>query len=266
MTDRPLDGKVAIVTGSSRGIGEAIATSLAGAGAAVLVAARTEQETDPRLPGTIHSVAAAIRGAGGSALPVVLNLRDAESIQACVDVAQREFGRLDIVVNNAAVMPPGNIETVQDRHLDLMWQVDLRGPILMCKAAIPLMKAGGGGHIINVSSNLASMPGPGPYEDADRSKGGIFYSTMKAGLDRFTQGLAQDLAQYRIAANVLSLAYGIETPGWAFADQDPNNPRTEFGDASWMGRAATWIAMQPADYTGHIVFDHQIRYWLKDLP
>ncbi|MGE0228143.1 MAG: SDR family NAD(P)-dependent oxidoreductase [Dehalococcoidia bacterium] len=203
MADQLLSGKVAIVTGSSRGIGEAIAKSLAGAGARVLIAARTEHETDPRLPGTIHSVAAAIRAAGGNALPVVLNLRDAESIQACVDAARPEFGRLDIVVNNAAVMPPGNIETVQDRHLDLMWQVDLRGPILMCKAAIPLMKAGGGGHIINVSSNLASMPGPGPYDDADRSKGGIFYSTLKAGLDRFTQGLAQDLARYSIAANVL---------------------------------------------------------------
>ncbi|HRC62373.1 MAG TPA: SDR family NAD(P)-dependent oxidoreductase [Dehalococcoidia bacterium] len=264
MADKPLEGKVAIVTGSSRGIGEAIARSFARNGATVVVAARTEEVSDARLPGTIHSVAAAIEAEGGKAFPLVTNLRDPESIYACVDTTVKEFGRLDILVNNAAILVPGDIETVQDRHLDLMWQVDLRGPVLMCKAAVPHLRATGGGHIINISSGVAIFPGPGPYENP--STGGLFYGMVKAGLERFTQSLAQDLQKDRIAANVLSLAYVIETPGNIFARNDPNNPRLDFGSAEWMGKAATWIAKQPAEYTGNIVFDHKIRYWLEDIP
>lgn len=264
MTEKPLADKVAIVTGASRGIGEEIARALARAGASVVVAARTEEASDPRLPGTIHSVAESIRADGGSALPVVTNMRDPDSIYGCVETTKRELGRLDIVVNNAAILVPGDIETVQDRHIDLMWQVDLRGPILMCKAAIPVMRESGGGHIINISSGVSKFPGPGPWPQ--ESTGGLFYGTIKAGLERFTQGLAQQVARDGIAANVLSLGYVIETPGNIFASNDPENPRLDFGSAEWMGKAATWIAMQPVEYTGHIVFDHEIRYWLKDMP
>lgn len=264
MTDKPLAGKVAIVTGASRGIGEDIARALARAGASVAVAARTQEVSDPRLPGTIHSVVASIKEDGGNALAVPTNMREAESIYACVETTKRELGRVDIVVNNAAILVPGDIETVQDRHIDLMWQVDLRGPILMCKAAIPALREAGGGHIINLSSSVAKFPGPGPWPE--ESVGGLFYGTIKAGLERFTQGLAQQVERYHIAANVLSLGYPIETPGFTFATNDPANPRTEFGSAEWMGKAATWIAMQPTEYTGHIVFDDKIRYWLKDLP
>ena len=262
MSEQQLEGKVAIVTGASRGIGEAIAHSLARDGAKVVVAARTEQVTDKRLPGTIYSVAEAIEAEGGTALPVVANMRDPESIYGCVEKTVEEFGRVDIVVNNAAILVPGDIETVQDRHIDLMWQVDMRGPVLMCKAAVPHMKEHGG-HLINVSSGAAIFPGPGPYEEG--GIGGLFYGMVKAGLERFTQGLAMDLQQYRIACNVLSLNYVIHTPGNIFADNDPENPNLDFDSAEWMGRAAVWISRQPAEYTGHIVFDHNMRYWLEDI-
>ena len=263
MADGQLEGKVAIVTGASRGIGEAIALSLARDGASVVVAARTEEVTDRRLPGTIHSVAEAVAAEGGTALPVVTNMRDPESIYGCVERAVAEFGRLDVVVNNAAILVPGDIETVRDRHVDLMWEVDLRGPVLMCKAAVPHLKAAGGGHLINVSSGAALFPGPGPYED--QGVGGLFYGMVKAGLERFTQGLAMQLQPHRIACNVLSLGYRIRTPGNIFADNDPENPNLDFGDASWMGRAAVWISRQPPEYTGHIVWDHKMRYWLQDI-
>ena len=264
MSEKQLEGKVAIVTGASRGIGEYIARHLARDGASVVIAARSEEVTDKRLPGTIYSVAKSIEDEGGTALPIVTNMRDPESIYGCVEQTVEQLGRLDIVVNNAAILVPGDIETVQDRHIDLMWQVDMRGPVLMCKAAVPHLKAAGGGDLINVSSGVAIFPGPGPYEDA--GTGGLFYGMVKAGLERFTQGLAMQLQQYKIKSNVLSLGYQIHTPGNIFADNDPENPNLEFDDADWMGKAAVWIARQPAEYTGHIVFDHTMRYWLEDMP
>jgi citronellol/citronellal dehydrogenase len=263
MPEKALADRVAIVAGASRGIGEYIARHLARAGATVVVAARSEEVSDPRLPGTIHSVAESINAEGGSAIAIPINMRDPDSIQSCVDRTVSELGRLDIVVNNAAILVPGDIESVQDRHIDLMWQIDLRGPILMCKAAVPHLKAAGGGHIINVSSSAALFPGPGPYDDP--SIGGLFYGTVKAGLERFTQGLAQELQSEHVSANVLSLGYVIRTPGNVWAQNDAEQPNLNFDDADWMGRAAVWIAMQSSAYTGHIVFDDQIRYWLDGI-
>ena len=252
-----LDGRVAIVTGASRGIGADIARELARGGAHVIVAARTEQVTDPRLPGTIGEVAEGIRQAGGQATPLRMDMRDPESIYGGVQQVLDQLGRIDIIVNNAAVLVPGDIETVQDRHLDLMWQIDLRGPLLLCKAVVPQMKRQGSGHIINISSLIANFPGPGPYTSP--STGGLFYGMVKAGLERVTQGLAQDLQPHGISANVLSLDYVIKTPGNIFASNSREHPNLNFDSAEWMGRAARWIAEQPLEFTGHIVLDREIR-------
>ncbi|MBM4415262.1 MAG: SDR family NAD(P)-dependent oxidoreductase [Chloroflexi bacterium] len=252
-----LDGRVAIVTGASRGIGEYIAKHLARGGAQVVVAARSEEVSDPRLPGTIHSVAQAITDAGHKAVPLRIDMRDPESIRAGVAATVEQFGRLDIIVNNAAILVPGDLETVLERHIELMWQIDLRGPVLLCKAALPHLRAAGGGDIINISSAAAIFPGPGPYTDA--GIGGLFYGMVKAGLERFTQGLAMNVQEHQIKANVLSLKYRIRTPGNIFAQNDPANPRLDFDDAEWMGRAARYICEQPPSYTGHIVFDDGIR-------
>lgn len=259
-----LDGQVAIVTGASRGIGEEIAKHLAKHGASVVVAARSvDAAPDPRLPGTIKSVAAAIEAAGGRAIAIPTDMRDPESITACVEQTIAEFGRLDIIVNNAAVLVPGDIKSVKDRHIDLMWQIDLRGPVLLCKAAVPHMEAAGGGRIINISSAAAISPGPAPWDDP--GVGGLFYGMVKAGLERFTQGLAVDLQPSDISANVLSLRYRIRTPGNIFAENDPQNPSLDFDSSEWMGRAAAWIAMQPPTYSGNIVFDDDMRDQLAGL-
>lgn len=251
-----LDGRVALVTGASRGIGEYIARRLASAGAGVAVAARSVEVTDPRLPGTIHSVSEAITAAGGSALAVRMDVRDLESIQAGVQQTVDHFGRLDIVVNNAAILVPGNIETVRERHLDLIWQIDLRGPVVLCKAATPHLKAAGGGDIINISSRAGVFPGPGPYQEAAR--GGAFYGMVKAGLERFSQGLAMELQPSKVKVNVLSPQGRIRTPGNIWAENDPENPTLEFEPADLMGACAVWICEQPPTYTGHILFDEEL--------
>jgi NAD(P)-dependent dehydrogenase (short-subunit alcohol dehydrogenase family) len=248
-----LDGKVAIVTGASRGIGEYIARALAGAGAAVAVAARSTEVTDKRLPGTIYTVTEHIRARGGRALPVRLDVRDAASIADCVQQTVAEFGRVDIVVNNAAILVPGTIETVQPRHLDLIWQIDLRGPLLLIREALPHLRAAGAGHIINVSSGVAIFPGPGPYPEVQA--GGSFYGMVKAGLERVSQGLAMELQDAGIAVNVLSVTRQVRTPGNVWAQNDPEHPNLNFEPAGYLGAVARWICEQPpAKFTGNIVF------------
>lgn len=252
-----LENKVAIVTGASRGIGEYVALHLARAGAAVVVAARSEQVTDKRLPGTIHTVAEQIRSEGGRALAVRLDVRSPESISECVQKTVDEFGRIDIVVNNAAILVPGTLETVQPRHLDLIWQIDLRGPLLLMKDALPHLKAAGGGHIINVSSVAGVFPGPGPYTAA--RAGGSFYGMVKAGLERYSQSLAMEVQADNISVNVLSPQGRIRTPGNLWASNDPENPTLEFEAADNMGKGVVWICEQPPQkYTGNILFDDDL--------
>lgn len=251
-----LKGKVALITGASRGIGADVALELGRAGAAVAVCARTTEVKDKRLPGTIHSVAQAIRDGGGKAEGIVMDMREPESIAAGVAKTVETFGRLDIVVNNAAILVPGSLETVQPRHIDLIWQVDLRGPILLMREAVPHLRKAGGGHIINVSSRAAVFPGPGPYPEA--RQGGVFYGMVKAGLERLSQGLAMELQDDGISVNVLSPQGRIRTPGHLFAQNDPANPDLEFETAVAMAKGTRWICAQPPTFTGHILFDEDL--------
>ncbi len=251
-----LEGKVALVTGASRGIGEDVAKHLAAAGASVVIAARTETVTDPRLPGTIHTVAADIEAKGGKALAVKMDMREPESISAGVQKTIDHFGRLDIIVNNAAILVPGTLESIQVRHIELIWQIDLRGPLILMRESIPHMRKQGGGHIINVSSRAGVFPGPGPYKEP--RKGGAFYGMVKSGLERFSQGLAMELQEDHIAVNVLSPQGRIKTPGNIFAANSKDNPDLEFEAAVAMGKGTVWICEQPATYTGNILFDEDL--------
>lgn len=252
-----LNGKVALVTGASRGIGEYVALELGRAGCAVAVCARTTEVKDRRLPGSIHTVAQAIRDEGGRAEGIYMDMREPESIAAGVARAVETFGRLDIVVNNAAILVPGTLESIQPRHIDLIWQVDLRGPILLMREAVPHMRKGGGGHIINVSSRAGVFPGPGPYPQA--RKGGAFYGMVKSGLERLSQGLAMELQDDGIAVNVLSPQGRIKTPGNIFAQNDPENPDLDFEPATAMAKGTRWICEQdPRQFTGHILFDEDL--------
>ena len=255
-----LEGKVALVAGASRGIGADVAKYLARAGASVVVAARTEEVTDKRLPGTIHSVCEEIRAEGGTAIPVVLNLRDPESIASAIEQAVAALGRLDILVNNAAIFVPGSIETARERHIGLSLDVNLRGPMLAMRAAVPHIKAAGGGHIINVSSRGSIPPGPGPYSEAQRAEAGdLLYGPVKSAIEHFSQRQAMAYQDDGIAINVLSPAARVRTPGNIFASNDPEHPDLNFDTADAMGKATVWICRQSADaFTGNIVYDQDV--------
>jgi NAD(P)-dependent dehydrogenase (short-subunit alcohol dehydrogenase family) len=255
-----LQGKVALVAGASRGIGADIAKYLAAAGARVGVAARTQEVRDRRLPGTIHSVTQEIVDAGGTALAVTLNMRDTESINAAVETVVAEWGRLDILVNNAAIFVPGNLETVQERHIDLSLNVNLRGYMMSMRAAVPHMRAAGGGHIINVSSRGAIPLGPGPYNEEQRSRrNDIFYGAEKIALEHFSQRQAAMLQEDNISVNLLSPQGRIRTPGNLYASNDPENPDLNFESADQMGKATVWICEQPPQaYTGNVLYDNEV--------
>jgi citronellol/citronellal dehydrogenase len=255
-----LDGKVAVIVGGSRGIGRDVAVALAEAGADVVVAARSETVTDPRLPGTIHTVAKEIEQRGRRALAVKADVTKDEELEALMQRTVETFGRLDILFNNAAILVPGTLRTVQPRHLDLMWRVDLRGLLMAMRFAVDPLAKSGGGHIINVSSRAGVFPGPGPYNAEQRARrGGAFYGMVKAGLERFSQSLAMELADENIAVNVLSQQGRIKTPGNVFAQNTRENPDLEFEEAFAMGKAAVWICEQdPQQYTGNILFDEDL--------
>lgn len=255
-----LEGKVAIVLGASRGIGADIAKHLARAGARVAVAARTEQVKDPRLPGTIYSVSEEIQQAGGTALPVVLNMRDPDSIAAGIERTVQEWGRLDILVNNAAVHVHGGLEQVEPRHVQLAVEVNFLGPLWAMRLAVPHLRQAGGGHVINLSSRGALFPGTGPYDTSVPRRGDdILYGPLKAGIEHFTQGQARHLQDDNIAVNVLSPEGRILTPGSLYPEQDRANPSLEFEAADKMGLAAVWICEQaPARFTGNLLYDERV--------
>ena len=201
-----LQNKVIFITGASRGLGKYMALGMANEGATIVVAARTEQVTDERLPGTIHETAQEIEAAGGVALAVRCNVGDPTSITAAVQAALDRFGRIDVLVNNAAVQPPGRIATIQPRHWDLELKIDVAGPFHATRAVVAPMTAQGGGQIINISSAAANQG-----EQAGH------YGVMKITLEAMTAAFAFELREAGIACNALKPRGRVDTPGMRFA-------------------------------------------------
>lgn len=183
-----LSGKVALVTGASRGIGEAIAHAYAEAGANVVLASRKQEGLDP--------VAAAINAKdGGRALAVAAHTGSAEAIQAVVDAATAEFGGIDICVNNAATNPHfGPMMTAEDSHWNKIMDVNVLGYFRVVKACMPSMIERGGGKVINIASIAGTEPQP---------MMGV-YCVSKAAVLMMTQQMAAELAQNNIQVNAIA--------------------------------------------------------------
>lgn len=254
-----LDGKVAIVTGASRGIGLDIARVLAREGAKVVVAARTQREGDFHIPGSIDETVALIEQEGGGATGIPCDLTKTEQLSPLVDAAFNTYGSVDILVNNAAIAVPGTMMDVTPRHLDLSWRLNVLAPILLAREAVPHMRLRGWGAIINISSGASRGPGAGPYKNV--GKGGTPYGLTKAALERFTQGLAHELAETNISVNALSPAKQIFAGGTvyvtrtnpAFAVSDLTGKRK---DGTIMGDACVAIATSDhAFITGRLYTD-----------
>jgi NAD(P)-dependent dehydrogenase (short-subunit alcohol dehydrogenase family) len=256
----PLAGRVAIVTGSSRGIGKAIALGLAEQGAAVVVAARSETERPPTSRGTIYATAAQIEAAGGKALAVRCNVREEGSIYAMVQRTMDAFGRIDVLVNNAGVGAYSHFLEATVKEWDLVMDIDLRAPFICCKAVVPVMIEQGGGSIINVSSHAATNIFSSTLEadaTAEVALMGQAYGAAKAGLERFTWGLAAELGRYNIAVNALKPLRAVLTEGFQLQRPDANFSTWVTPEA--MVKASIFLAQQDArGLTGAVVTDAEL--------
>ena len=253
MGEGRLEGRVAIITGGSRGLGKYCALGYAQEGASVVIAARSEQEKDPNLPGTIYDTAKEVEAAGGKALPVVCNVADIESINAAVQTTLAEFGRIDILMNNAAVQPPGRISSITPKHWELEFQVNVHGPFHFARAVLPAMLEQGSGSIINISSVAA--------------RGGSHYGATKRALEAMSIGLAMELREKGIAVNALKPVGAIDTPGLRYrgAGTAPVAINRDLPTADSYVEAAILLALAtPATFTGQVVDDAEAVAQLAD--
>jgi len=183
-----------IMSGGSRGIGLAIAVRAARDGANVAIIAKTDQP-DPRLPGTIHSAAEAIKAAGGTALPILGDVRDEESVAAAVNRTVERFGGIDIVVNNASAINLANIGDLAPKRYDLMLDINTRGTYLLTRAALPHLRESGHAHVLTLSPPLSTDP--------RWLRGHAAYTVSKMGMTMITLGVAEDEREHGVAANCL---------------------------------------------------------------
>jgi NAD(P)-dependent dehydrogenase (short-subunit alcohol dehydrogenase family) len=262
-----LAGRVAIVTGASRGIGQAIATLFASEGAKVVCAARTLNEGDHALEGSLARTVELIRAAGGEATAVTADVSTEPECLKLVEAARAAYGPIDILVNNAALNYYIPTKDYPTNRWMRAFAVNVHGPFVLSKAVLPDMTAKGRGAIVNISSGAAIGPGRGPYAD-HTVRGGVLYGATKAALERFTQGLAQEVSgSGGITVAAVSPSQVVPTPGTVYHKlvTGMDDPRGE--PPSMMANAALLLASEPAEkVNGRVTYSQQILLefgWIK---
>lgn len=249
-----LAGKVAIVTGASRGIGKAIALGFAREGASVVVAARTEVEKEKNLPGSIGRTVQEIGELGAKALPVRCDVTDEASVMSMVEQCLSAFGKIDILVNNAGVAFHYPIVETPLKRWELVIRVNLTGAFLCSKAVLPSMMKQRQGSIINLSSLAADERDNGTVPT------GVAYAVAKAGLDRFTWGLASEVGKHNIAVNCLKPKQVVDTEGMRFWAKEEE--RQGWVPPDRMVKCAIFLAAQDASgVTGAVATDEELSVW-----
>jgi citronellol/citronellal dehydrogenase len=259
-----LRGRVALVTGASRGIGKALAIRLAREGADVVVAAKSEQST-ANLPGSIHETADEIRTLGVRALAVPTDVRDEEAVRRTIGRTIEELGRIDILVNNAGAIWLQPIVQTQPKRFDLVMGVNVRAAYTACHYALPYMVKQQWGHVLNMCPLLSTRPSPGK----------VAYMISKLGMAYVALGLAAEHAGDNIAGNTLWPRIIIESQAsinWKMADRSQWRTPEIVCDA-----AMAIFAQEPRTSTGRQWIDEQAlaelagitdldRYWCEGKP
>ena len=245
-----LENKVCIVTGASRGIGKAIAIGFAEEGADVVVAARTEVQKDERLPGTIHETAEAVKNRGRKSLAVKMDVSSEEDVMRTVSETIKTFGRVDVMVHNAAVAYWNKLWEIPVKVWDRVINVNLRGAFLCAKAVLPHMIEQRSGSIINISSPGADFGG--------KIDGGMAYSASKAGIERMSNGLAEEVREYGIAVNAYKPADFVDSEGARFWSPEGTD-FSQWEPPDLMVKAAVFLAYQTsAGVTGGIFTEKEL--------
>jgi citronellol/citronellal dehydrogenase len=207
------DGRIALVTGASRGIGAAVAERLAAEGAAVAVVARTA-ESHPTLSGSLHATVASIEARGGRALAVTADLADGEGRARVVPEVETTLGPVDILVNNAAAAFYLATAEMPLKRRRLMFELNVEAPIDLAQAVLPGMRKRRRGWIVNISSATSRHPKGPPFDPGMKLQHtSTMYGASKVALERFTTGLAAEVYADGVAVNSLAPVAAVRTPG-----------------------------------------------------
>ncbi len=239
-----LSGKVAIVTGASRGLGKSMAIELAREDASVAVAARTVEASQSALPGTIHETVSEIEKLGGKALAVRCDVTSEDDINDMVNQVTEHFGQVDIMVNNAGIGMPKSFLKTTTRNWDLLMNVNLKATFLGAKAVLPQMTERKSGCIINLSSILAKQ-----------IKFSIPYGASKAAIERMTLGLAKEMKKYNVAVNVLRPDFTVTE---AVSAELPDMDTSEWQKPEMWGRYTALVAAMDAESLTGKILDEEV--------
>lgn len=259
-----LKGRVAIVTGASRGIGKAIALRLASEGADVVIASKSETSTE-KLPGSIHETADAIRALGRKAIALPVDVRSDEAVEGMVKRTIEELGRIDFLINNAGAIWTQRVLDTPPKRVDLMMQINMRASYVTAYYALPHMVKQKWGHILNMCPKMHASPSPGK----------VAYMISKLGMAQVAMGIAEEHRADNIAANTLWPRTIIESQAsinWKMHD------RSQWRTPEIMCDATMAIfSQEPSTFTGRMLIDEEVltevagvtnfdQYWCEGKP
>ena len=249
-----LDGKVAVVTGASRGIGAAIARRFAAEGADVALVARTIEPGTSHLEGSLQETATLVEQAGSCALIVTADLADPDfDAGALVARVEDALGPVDVLVHNAAACFYLPWDSVSPRRYGVMFAVNVDATWKLATAVLPGMRDRGRGWIVNLSSTVVDHPTGPPYSAFHADHGATLYGASKAALERMSTGLAAEVHRHGIAVNVASPVAAVATPGVVAMGLTPADAR-HVEPVEQMVEAVLALATgDPAVLTGRIV-------------